>query len=148
MRITDSNLDRYIFKGGDKGRERMSVISRVLEPSTHSLLDRLESYLGRMVLDVGCGSGNVALELARRIGMQGHVVGIDLDETKLKFAREDAAKHSIINIEFQKFDVLDPWPWKNIDMVYIRFVLTHLANPLSLIRKACDVLRPWGVHCR
>lgn len=144
MRMTDTNIDRYILKGGDKGRERMSVISRVLEPSTHSLLDRLESCLGRMVLDVGCGSGDVALELARRIGTAGHVVGIDLDETQLTFAREDAAKRNIVNVEFQKFDVLDAWPWKDIDMVYIRFILNHLENPLSLIRKSYDALRPGG----
>ena len=55
--------------------------------STTTLFERLGIGDGMVCLDVGCGGGDVTLELARRVGPRGRVVGADIDETTLALAR-------------------------------------------------------------
>ena len=103
-------LSTYIIKGGEQGRSRLAVISRVLAPTTQALFDRFEPLAGLSVIDAGCGGGDVAFLLAQRVGPNGHVVGFDLDETKLELARAEAARRGLANVEFRKASVLEPWP--------------------------------------
>lgn len=68
----------------------------------HGEADLVESLLdgGRRVLDAGCGTGRVAIELARR-GLE--VVGVDADESMLAAAREKAPA-----LEWVHADLADP----------------------------------------
>jgi len=52
------------------------------------------------VLDIGCGGGVVSFDLARLVGPNGRVVGIDIDEVKIDIARSEAAAKQLGNIEF------------------------------------------------
>jgi ubiquinone/menaquinone biosynthesis C-methylase UbiE len=58
-------------------------------------------------LDLGCGGGAVTLELARMVGPNGHVTGIDADDVVLDLGRADAAQQGLANVEFQVADVYD-----------------------------------------
>jgi trans-aconitate methyltransferase len=79
--------NRYVIRGGQAGFNRLKALARSLAPSTVSLLDRVNVQTGQDCLDLGCGGGDVTLELARRVGPSGSVVGIDFDEVKLDLAR-------------------------------------------------------------
>ncbi|WP_292650503.1 methyltransferase domain-containing protein [Mesorhizobium sp.] len=138
-------LRSYIIKGGEEGRSRLALISRVLAPATRALLDRFEPLNGMLALDAGCGGGDVSFELAARVGSNGRVVGFDLDEEKLAAAREEAANRGLANVAFHKASVLDPWPISGAALVYIRFVLTHLASPEEVLARARAALAPGGV---
>jgi SAM-dependent methyltransferase len=143
--MPESHLASYIIKGGEEGRARLAVIGRVLEPSTRSLFDRFEPLRGRLVVDAGCGGGDVTMELARRAGPEGRAIGFDLDEVKLALARDEAARLGLKNIEFRVGSVLERWPVERAALIYIRFVLTHLPNPLQMLERAREALEPGGV---
>jgi ubiquinone/menaquinone biosynthesis C-methylase UbiE len=138
-------LSTYIIRGGDHGRARLAVISRVLAPATDALLDRFEPLQGMIAVDAGCGGGDVTFELARRAGINGRVIGFDLDEEKLAAAREEAATLGLANVEFHSASVLDPWPAQNASLVHIRFVLTHLHRPENMLARAIEALKPGGI---
>jgi ubiquinone/menaquinone biosynthesis C-methylase UbiE len=142
--VKGEELSHYIIKGGEEGRSRLAVISRVLAPATQALLDRFEPLAGLSAIDAGCGGGHVSFELARRVGSTGHVVGFDLDETKLALAREEAARRGLGNVEFRKASVLGPWPASGAALIYVRFVLTHLARPQDMLARARQALAPGG----
>src|SRR3974377_2220854 len=55
---------------------------------------------GEKVLDVGCGTGTLALEVAPRVGTTGRVIGIDPGDQQIARARSKAARHNW-PIEFQ-----------------------------------------------
>src|SRR5262245_18308158 len=98
----------YAIRGGAEGRERMRILARVMHASTSSLFERL-SVCGRlMCLDVGCGGGDVTIELARRVGPHGQAIGVDLDETKVNLARQESAEQGISNVEFRVHDIRTP----------------------------------------
>jgi ubiquinone/menaquinone biosynthesis C-methylase UbiE len=134
----------YIIRGGLEGRARLVVLSRVMRPTTLSLLDRAGIRPGMHCLEVGCGSGDIAFELARIVGPEGKVVATDIDEIKLRLAREEAAQRGLTNLEFRFADVLKEEVEK-FDFVHVRFVLTHLADPRKALKKMRQALNPGGV---
>src|SRR5262245_27552439 len=73
----------YVIRGGVQGRERLRLLARVLRPTTLGLFAHVGIRPGMTCLDVGCGGGDVAFDLARATGAGGKVVGIDIDRTKL-----------------------------------------------------------------
>jgi SAM-dependent methyltransferase len=134
----------YIIRGGVAGRERLRLLSRVLRPTTLALFDRVGVRSGVACLDVGCGGGDVAFDLARLVGAQGKVVGTDLDEAKLDLARREAAELGLGNVEFRRADVVADGPTGPFDVVYARFVLTHLKDPAAALARMYGALRPGG----
>src|SRR5262245_56726969 len=58
---------------------------------TKELLELAAPRPGERVLDIGCGPGTTVLELARRVGPGGHVLGADVSEASVARARERIA---------------------------------------------------------
>lgn len=57
----------------------------------HAAFERLPPRVGSRVLDVGCGFGDTTLDIAKRLGESGEVVGIDAPSRFVEAARKDAA---------------------------------------------------------
>jgi len=98
------------------------------------------------VLDIGTGTGLVALEAASRVGRDGHVLGVDLSEGMLEVARAKAASANISSrLEFRLVDAealeLEP---RSFDAVVSLFALFHFPNPLQALREMHRVLREKG----
>lgn len=100
---------------------------------------------GRRILDIGCGTGRHAIELARR-GYE--VVGVDLSESQLKRAREKAAAAGL-KISFQRHDARDLPFTAEFDLV---IMLCEGAFPLmetdemnyAILQGAARALKPGG----
>jgi SAM-dependent methyltransferase len=75
----------------------------------------------------------------------GEVIGLDLDETKLELARIEAARCGIENVSYSYGDVTNGSLPNGLDLVYARFVLTHLVEPAGAVRGFVDSLQPGGV---
>jgi ubiquinone/menaquinone biosynthesis C-methylase UbiE len=138
-------LKSYPIKGGEFGRNRLSVLARVLAPTTNTLLRRAGPLKGIKAVDAACGGGDVTFALARQVGPEGEVTGIDLDQEKLALARAHAKAQGIGNVNFEMADVTVAWPVTGVALVYGRFILTHLKEPHDLLKQARAVLKPNGV---
>lgn len=143
--MTTEALKSYPIKGGETGRARLSVLARVLAPTTEKLFERAGSLKGLKVIDAGCGGGDVTFALARHVGPQGHVTGIDLDLEKLKAAHTAAEAQGLSHVRFEASDVTKNWPAADADLVYGRFILTHLKQPQDLLAQAMAALKPGGM---
>jgi SAM-dependent methyltransferase len=134
----------YVHVGGEEGRDRLRVLARIFAPATAALLDRIEIVAGMRCLDVGCGGGDVSVELARRVGPGGVVTGIDFDGEALKIARTEALQAGLDNLTYRQLDLFDLVLDGPVDVVYTRFVLTHLQDPVTALRRLAELLRPGG----
>jgi 2-polyprenyl-6-hydroxyphenyl methylase/3-demethylubiquinone-9 3-methyltransferase len=112
-----------------------------LEPSDFALrlrflLDRVQA--GDRVLDVGCGEGRFAAELARA---GAHVVGIDVAEEPLRRAR---ARHP--ELDLRLVDGEGPWDLADasFDMVWAGEVIEHVADTAAWLSEVRRVLRSGG----
>jgi SAM-dependent methyltransferase len=133
--------ESYIIRGGVEGRERLRVLARPLAPTTDALLARAGLEPGMTCLDAGCGGGDVTLRIAERCH-PGRVLGIDVDETKLRMAREEAAGRD--TIEYRRHDITAGGLEAEFDFAYTRFVLTHLTDPDAACAELFRALRPGG----
>ena len=137
----------YIIQGGETGRARLSVLSEAMAEATGDLLDRADvprgaSSGGAVILDAGCGGGDVTRELAARAGPGATVIGIDLDEAKLAAAR---ALSPGIRFEVRAIDapgaLADLGPF---DLIYARFLLSHLTDVPAVLAAFRENLKPGG----
>ena len=144
-RSTKGDLKHYAIRGGMQGRERLKLLSRVMHESTAALFERVGIAAGMTCLDIGCGSGDVTLELARRVGPKGRAVGADIDSTKLDLCRADATNLSVSNVEYRSIDIRERPERPEFDVVHARFLLTHLSDPAGAVNAFYDHLKPGGL---
>src|SRR5687767_8116786 len=127
--------EEYIIRGGLKGRERLRVLWRVLQPTTLQLFNRAGVKPGMTCLDLGCGGGDVCFDLAEIADTDGKVTGIDLDTAKIEIARQEALERKLLNVEFNADDMFSFEAQREVDIVYTRFLLTHLKDPDSALKR-------------
>jgi ubiquinone/menaquinone biosynthesis C-methylase UbiE len=73
-------MAEYILARGVEAHQRLRLLARLCRQPTLALLERAGLKEGDRCLDVGCGSGDVTLDIARRVGPKGHAIGVDFDE--------------------------------------------------------------------
>jgi ubiquinone/menaquinone biosynthesis C-methylase UbiE len=136
---------RYIIQGGQEGKARLSILARALQPTTLQLFERAGLRAGMYCLDVGCGGGDVTLEMARLVGAGGKVCGIDFDADILQLARQEAQEAQLHHIEFRVENALTHKTEPIYDVVYARFLLTHLANSHQGLTGMIQAAKPGGI---
>lgn len=100
---------------------------------------------GNDVLDVGCGVGSIALDLAATVA-PGRVVGIDADSGQIEVARAAAAERAIENADFLTASVYKlPFEKGSFDVVYANAVLMYVRDQVRALAEMRRVLRRGGV---
>ena len=143
----------------DPGREFVDFWNEILVPKftrfKHILVDGLTYHSEAIfptlpvkeadrVLDVGCGFGDTAIQLAKRVGPKGSVVGIDCCEAFLKIGREDAAEAGMTNVSFIEGDAQAHAFAPEYDFVFSRFGTMFFENPVRGLRNMRTALKPGG----
>jgi SAM-dependent methyltransferase len=112
---------------------------------TDLLLGSADLRPGLKVLDVACGSGQPALEEARRVGPQGKVIGVDPSDTLVALARDYARDEGLAQAEFQVGSAEElRFSEASFDRVTSRFGAMYFRDLSRAISESRRVLRPGG----
>jgi arsenite methyltransferase len=100
---------------------------------------------GETVLDLGSGAGADVLISARRVGVTGRAIGLDMTDEMLDVARSNAAEAGVENVEFVKGHIEDiPLADESVDVVISNCVINLSVDKRQVLREAARVLRPGG----
>lgn len=113
---------------------------------TERLLRDAGITTGMRVLDVGCARGDFAFAVARVVGGDGVVIGLDRDAQFLSSARDRANELGVHNVDFIEGDLLTPpVVGDGYDAVVGRRVLMYQADRVRALSALASVLRPGGI---
>ncbi len=100
---------------------------------------------GRL-LDVGCGPGNIALKIARRLP-EVRVVGVDFSVNMVRAAKDAAAAQKLSGraVFFSGDAKRLPFAEKSFDFVLSNSVLHHLQHPIAMLNDMRRVAKPGGI---
>jgi SAM-dependent methyltransferase len=117
-----------------------------LEAATRPLglaaIDALHPAAGERALDVGCGAGDTALELARRVGPRGAVLGVDVAQPFLAVAREES--RGVGNVTYLLADAQTHPFAAEFDVCLSRLGVMFFDDPPAAFRNLRRALRPGG----
>lgn len=134
----------YTIGGGRTEADRLARQGEVMRAGTTSFLARTGLRPGWACLDIGCGTGQITLDLARLSGPEGRVVGIDRDSAALVLARQAAAEEGL-DATFIQADATAPFELGTFDLAFARLLLSHLADPVEALRAMVAAVSPGGV---
>lgn len=109
------------------------------------LLDRLPEATEPVVVDLACGTGDLALALARRYP-SGQVTGLDISSRMLQRAQQRAAGAALHNLRFAEADMDDlPLPPQSVDIVTGGYAIRNAPDLQNALFEIYRVLRPGGM---
>jgi len=121
------------------------LIDAQIAPIGLHAIDRAAPSKGERVLDVGCGCGQTSIELARRVGASGQIVGIDISRPMLADAERRATEARGPGVRFVAGDAqthhFDPG---RFDLVFSRFGIMFFDDPAAAFANLHASLRPGG----
>jgi ubiquinone/menaquinone biosynthesis C-methylase UbiE len=107
-------------------------------------LAALGLHLDDVVLDTGCGYGADAVEIARHVGPNGAVIGLDLSEAMISEANRRTERLGV-NVEFRVGDARDlPFPDATFDACRAETLLQHVSEPHVALGEMVRVVKPGG----
>jgi SAM-dependent methyltransferase len=145
--MSAANATQVAYWNDTAGRTWASLqdqIDRQIRPIGLAAMDRLAPAPGETLLDVGCGCGDTSLELARRVGAEGEVLGLDISAPMLDVARRRAKEDGARGLEFREADAQTAALPGGRDAVFSRFGVMFFADPVAAFRNLRRALRPGG----
>ncbi|MBC7879016.1 MAG: class I SAM-dependent methyltransferase [Anaerolineales bacterium] len=121
---------------------RISIVyDRGIHPK-HRLMNYHDFFIQRItendrVLDIGCGIGAVAYDVAKDTGAQ--VLGIDINADNIRTAKE---RYQHPRLEFRMGDALKTLPNEKYSLVMLSNVLEHLPGRPAFLRRVQEVAQP------
>jgi SAM-dependent methyltransferase len=141
-----TDAQHYTFGDDEVAAQRLLLLAAAFEPSTRAWLQSLGIGC-RCAVDLGCGPGLTTALLAEVLA-PAELYGIDQSERLLARARANALASSgaTTRTQFLAADVtVAPLPVPPADVIYARFLLTHLSPPAQALQTWARALRPGGV---
>jgi len=138
--------DHYLHGTRPKEQQRLAKLNGLLNDAC---LRELALQHGQRVLDVGCGLAQFARMMARAVGEDGCVVGVERNARQLSEARRRArAAGEEDRVQWRRGDALSlplrKKEWGGFDVVHARFVLEHLAAPQQAVDQMVRAVRHGG----
>lgn len=153
-----SSPDEYVLGTGRDELERLALQHRLWADAAHAAWRLAGITFGQRVLDVGCGPGFAAFELAQLVGHRGAVIGVDESAGFIGYLNAQASARGLTHVRGVVADAqrlpagtaaassgdlaaLEP---ASFDLAWSRWVLCFVPQPAAVVAGVARLLRPGG----
>lgn len=145
MKETATQQSTYALGHSEQELDRLSHQAQAFEPFTRHLLQQAGINTGMRVLDVGCGSGDVAFLAADQVGPTGGVIGADRAAAAVQRSTARARARDLRNVKFLEGDPTEMQFDRPFDAVIGRLVLMYYPDPVDAVRRLAGHVREGGL---
>ncbi len=145
--MSEENAEQIADWNGPLGQrwiEMQREIDGIVVPFGEAVLKVAAAQRGERVIDIGCGCGDTSIELSRRVGETGWVLGVDVSRPMLDIARARGALERFANLTFSDADASEAQLPANTDLLFSRFGAMFFSRPAAAFRHMRESLRPGG----
>lgn len=148
-----SNAEReYVLGTGEDELSRLALQHRLWSDAAHAAWRLGGIQPGMHVLDVGCGPGHAAFDLAQLVTTRGRAVGIDESARFIEHVNEQARSRNLPQLAGLVGDVHDVAgalaragePAGSFDLAYARWVLCFVKDPARVVAGVARTLKAGG----
>ena len=146
VRVSEIRIEGQEFwdRRADAWERRADAIDSFSDTYGMATMDALGLEPGEKVLDVGCGPGTSAVDLAARVAPGGDVVGVDISPAMVAAATRRAAAADVTNVRFVAADAQTETLGGDFDAVYSRFGVMFFSDPVAAFANIGHSLRSRG----
>jgi SAM-dependent methyltransferase len=119
-------------------------IDRLVVPFGDAALKAAAPQRGERAIDIGCGCGETAIEIARMVGATGSVLGLDVSQPMLAVARSRGALANCAHLAFREGDASEAALPANTDLLFSRFGVMFFSQPSPAFSHMRKSLRAGG----
>jgi ubiquinone/menaquinone biosynthesis C-methylase UbiE len=135
-----TTINTYTFGDTPTASDRLRLLAEVFEPVSLELLQRWAPLRPSHVVDLGCGPGHSTRLLHRATAAQ-RTTGVERSASYVAQARRER----VTGVSYVEHDVTDvPLPVPPADLVFVRYLLTHLSEPVGALEGWASLLRAGG----
>jgi SAM-dependent methyltransferase len=136
--------DQAAFWNGPGGKMWLGAYDRIqrgIAGFSEIALKAANARPGERVLDIGCGTGSTTAELAKAVGPNGRVLGVDISEPLVGAARAQG----LANATFEVGDATTySFEAESVDLVFSRFGVMFFGDPVAAFTNIRHALKPGG----
>lgn len=129
---------------GERWATEQRAIDAIVAPFGAAALQAASAQPGERVIDIGCGCGDTTFALARAVGAQGRVLGVDISRPMLAVARERAGSAGLAQIAFTEADAAAADLGSDGDLLFSRFGIMFFDRPGAALAHLRRALRGGG----
>lgn len=130
----------YTFGDSELAGYRLRALANAYEAATREFILRFNPAPGLRAIDLGCGPG-YSTELLHELTAARATMGIEASAQYVEQARARAPA----GVSYVQHDLrVTPFPVPAAELVFARFLLTHLDEPAQRLRSFCELLAPGG----
>jgi ubiquinone/menaquinone biosynthesis C-methylase UbiE len=144
--IDDRNTDQIAYWNGPSGQQwadLQQVQDVALAPVSTVLIEKAAPKAGETIIDIGCGCGATSFALARAVGANGRVLGVDISEPMLGRARQLVPPGAPVDFVLADATV-HPFAPAGADLLFSRFGVMFFAEPATSFANMRRALRRGG----
>ncbi|MBK7428877.1 MAG: class I SAM-dependent methyltransferase [Saprospiraceae bacterium] len=135
----------YVIDGGREGKARLNILGQAMNEYSINALLKAGIKTGLKCLDAGCGGGMMTYEMANLVGAEGYVTALDFDKDIIALNLKELEDLQIHNVNFFQTDIYALKSNEEFDLIFARYLLSHLNNVEEAFQILNKALRPGGI---
>ncbi|WP_461536663.1 class I SAM-dependent methyltransferase [Spongorhabdus nitratireducens] len=142
--MPSGSTSSYAIAQGDLGASRLELLTQLTWQYSLRFLRKQISLEGKQCLEPGCGTGAISAHLLKLLGNEGRLTAFDIDPASIAQAKQNIPDPRA-EFKIQNLSAITPDDSEKYDIIYCRFILEHIPDPVDVIHRLRSLLKAGGL---